>query len=360
MAHANSDFSQPRISSYAAARELSARMLRNIVQSLIWSDGRGLTEEFSADASGAEIRIVKHNPVKGDPRTLGELGDENNDHVRGFDQYTTPSTSEYGIRPVHVYDITHEIATTLEEMIPLNVINAESANMEKRIRNLINGFTLATKFAAAFNHAKETGDESRFIDIDIASDEVLPKIQDAHALLDEGDSDNGIDVFPMERIAVFSPEGKNAFMRTDQGVLNLNNSQVMRMVEIGSGGATASESQLNTQITGYFGDFYNSPQHMASREIFKVAEEWLGSDGDGKILDNVVAVVSATEGTGRVIGMPRRQKIQDSVRGHGLAIQPLVRWGAEVFYPKAEVFVVKSLPDFTGPELKVIGKASRS
>jgi len=361
--YAKTGFDAPRISGYDAQRSLSPMWLRNVVQSQIWVDGEGVTDGFSAQADGAEIRVLKHNPVTGNPRTLGPLGETNRGHLRdSLDDYTEPTSQAYGIHPVHIYDLPHEIAVSVEDMIPLDVLNRESLKIEQRLRTLVNSFTLATKIAAVVNYAEDEDYDDNIIEV--SDDDVLEALQEAHGELDKGDADNGIDVFPLEgRIAVLSPTGKQKFLKTDSSIYQLGSSQALNMIEIGSGGATASPNQVNTHIRGYFGHFMGAPMFMMAQQVIKVAGEWLGIEDD--LTQKIYGVLSAAESTGRAFAMPERQKIQDSQRSYGLTIVPHVRWGATVFYPKGVVFLVNDKSDFKGlipeddDELKVIGMKSR-
>lgn len=363
---AHTDFTAPSVDNYAAARVLSNRFAQNIVQALIWRDGRGVTEEYAMTGEALEIRVIKQKGLSAGFRTIGADGVSNNAHFSTEDA-EQPASQEYGIKLNQVYDRMVDIPTLMEDLIPLNVLNQTALQIENRVRFLINSFTFALIAGSALNHAAETGTSDRLIEWDSATEELFTKYMGAHEVLDRGDEDNYIDTFPIEnRVGVFTTTGKYQLVNAEKRVFDVGSSRAAQLAEIGiagDGGAeTVNGSQLNTTVDGWFGDLNSTPLHMMSPRIVTYAEQILGLDPDA--LSGVVGAVNASQAVARVFAVPERQKIIDAQAGHGLRIQPLVRWGGTVFFPKGIVLLVEDgfvnpVVNWPGDELEVVGTESQ-
>ena len=362
----HTDFGAPKIDKYAAGRLLATRTLHNIVQGRIWVNGRGVTEEYTSDPTANEVRVLKHKGLTSFARTIGPLGEENRSHFN-TDDAEEPASDEFGIKLVHVFDPNIDVAAILEDMIALNVLNQVGVEIERRVTQMINGFTLATMFATSMNWADEQSDESRLIEFDPDNDDFLKKLMDAHSKLDEGDSDNGIDTFPLEnRQSVFTTDAKAILMQEAKSVFEINSSRAVQYVEVGGYGEL-NELPINTHATGYFGTINQTPMHMISPTIIEVAEDYLDDNSmtsEGESDGPIYAVVNASEAIGMAMGFSRGVKIIDNPRGQGWRLQPLYRWGAEVFYPKGIAWIVHNefsnpVTDYPNDKLEVIGKTSR-
>lgn len=358
---AHSNPNAPAISRTAAERRLSARMLNNIVQGLIWSDGRGLQETWVQDASILEVRVLKHEGISSFSRTVGEDGTTNNNY---FNENVAeqPAHQTALLKLNEVYDRVQQIPQLMEDVISVNILNVHAQRIEERVRQLINGYTLAKKAAAALQYAVNSGDITNIIEYTAATDDMYSKLMQAHTVLDDGDEANFIDSFPMQgRISVFSSEGKNAFLGSAKSVFDTGNSRAVELLEIGSAGGL-EPSGINTQVNGYFGSINQTPMHMASSIIFRIADEYIEYGALAEPLKgNLLGMVSAAEATGRGFGLSRATKIVDTRGGQGYELQPLVRWGVSVWYPKGIVLIVKA--GYTNPAtiaaLTVQGKESQ-
>lgn len=363
MPGAHSSFDEPKIDRYAAGRLLAPRFLNNIIQGLIWTNGRGVTEDWGTDTNAAEIRIIKHKELTSHARTMGPIGEENRGHFNSKDP-EEPESEEYGIKLVYTFDPNIDVATVLDDMIKLNALNATAASIERRVRALINGFTLAYFIAEGWNWAHNNNDEN-IVKYDPSSDSMYEKLMEAHKLLDKGDIDNYISTFPLEgRISVFNTEGKHEILSTDKTVYQAGSSRAVELMEIGSGG-TMNREAVNTDVNGWFGELNQTPMHMMSDHIVDIAEEFLDEEGNLEGDEEIYAVLTSSIAAGRVFATGNSVKIIDSPRGQGLRLQPLFRWGMEVFYPKGVVFIVnddwdQGELDTDAGDLEVIGKDSRS
>lgn len=332
-----SDYSAPKVDGYAAGRMLSQRFAQNIVQSQIWKNGSGVTEEYGNTGENVEIRVLRQKGLVSSFRTLGQ-GTVNNGHFNTANP-EEPASQEYGIKVNNVFDQSIDIATVLDDMIALNVLNQTGINLEQRITLLINAFSLALAVSGAYNYAINESDQTRIISFDPATEDLFAKYMSAHELLDRGDQDNGISTFPLEqRIGVFSTTGKYELLNSAKSLFDINSSRGVRLAEIGLAGASSElaleeGARLNTQVDGYFGDLNSTPLHMMTPSIVSEAELILDMT-PGKLTDGLYGVVNASQAIARVFAVPDRQKIIDSPQSHGLRIQPLVRWGGTVFFPK--------------------------
>lgn len=351
-----SDFTLPKIDSYAAKRVLAQRIMNNVVQSLIWRDGLGITEKFSDNVMAAQVRIIRQKMPVQKSRTLGEntSASVNDGHFNSLDA-EQPITQEYDLPLIEMFDRNVDVSDVLDEMIQIGTLNITVQTLEQQLARLINAYTLAVKVASALNYDyNSTGDE--LIEWDEASEELVDKLAEAHQRLDEGSATHGIDTFPQEnRIAVFRTKGKYGLLTAGNSVYNVGASRAVELLEIGSAGKL--EKAPETNVTGYFGELYNTPLHMASNIIWTLAEEYLDlTAGD---LDDVVGIVSASQATGRGVAFQNSVKIIDNPRGQGYRLQPKTRWGVKNWIPEGERLIV--LSTFTNPvvseatELEAVG-----
>ena len=79
---------------------------------------------------------------------------------------------------------------------------------------------------------------------------------------------------------------------------------------------------------------------MVSKPIWALVEAYLDLAA-GTLADNVLGLVVASEATGRGIAFQNSIKIIDNPRGQGYRLQPLTRWGVEVFIPAGVKLIVK-------------------
>ncbi len=351
-----SDFTLPKIDSYAAKRVLAQRIMNNVVQSLIWRDGLGITEKFSDNVMAAQVRIIRQKMPVQKSRTLGEntSASVNDGHFNSLDA-EQPITQEYDLPLIEMFDRNVDVSDVLDEMIQIGTLNITVQTLEQQLARLINAYTLAVKVASALNYDyNSTGDE--LIEWTEASEELVDKLAEAHQRLDEGSATHGIDTFPQEnRIAVFRTKGKYGLLTAGNSVYNVGASRAVELLEIGSAGKL--EKAPETNVTGYFGELYNTPLHMASNIIWTLAEEYLDlTAGD---LDDVVGIVSASQATGRGVAFQNSVKIIDNPRGQGYRLQPKTRWGVKNWIPEGERLIV--LSTFTNPvvseatELEAVG-----
>ena len=109
------DYGKPVINDIDARLVLANEVLLNIFQGQIeGAGGRGVNQTFSNDTSGAQIRVLRINPLTQEARELGAtLGGGN------FPNATEqPTTQEYGLDVITVIDQPIDIAQVSRDMIP--------------------------------------------------------------------------------------------------------------------------------------------------------------------------------------------------------------------------------------------------
>ena len=354
------DITAPKIDLYAAKRVLAGRLMQNTTQSLIFRDGYGLTEEFSQDVMAAQIRILRHRRPTIVSRTLTTDGSDNGAHFNG-NAAAQPQTKEYGLSLVEVYDNVVDIPTVLENMINIGVLNLESQGIEDQLTRLMNAYTFAAQIAAALNLDAEaqvaagSAAATTLVSYDASADSLTDKFFTAHTKLDEGAPDHDIDVFKQEgRVAVFLPTGKQKLLVDEKSVQTVGSSRAVQLLEIGSAGGL--ETAPETNVTGYFGELNNTPLHLLSKPLMSLVEDYLGlTRGD---LSGIVGMVVAPEATGRGVAFQNSIKVVDSQSGQGFRLQPLTRWGVEVWIPEGIKLIVAD--DFVNPAIVLDGQTPDS
>jgi len=339
MAYSGTDITAPKVDLYAAKRILAGRLMQNTTQSLIFRDGYGLTEEFSNDVMAAQLRILRHRRPTITSRSLA--GGTNDAHFN-TNSPAQPSTKEYGLDLVEVYDNVVDVPTVLENMINIGVLNREAQGIEDQLTRLMNAYTFAAQIAAALNYdatAVVAGGDSELISYDASTDSLTNKFFEAHGKLDEGAPSDDIDVFKQEgRVAVFLPTAKQKLLVDEKSVFEVGSSRAVQLLEIGSAGGL--ETAPETNVTGYFGMLNNTPLHLLSKPLFTLVEGFLGLTAGS--LDGILGMVVAPEATGRGVAFQNSIKTIDAPAGQGIRLQPLTRWGVEVFIPQGIRLIVDS------------------
>jgi len=337
-----SNFGVPIIDSIATQRQLSRVIMHNIVQLRQQSNGRGITEEFSQDVFTDEIRVIRVKPVVQGVRTLGQA---TNGLAFNSNSPEQPLTQSYGIRLRHVYDQVLDIAQVSMDMIPLDLISAEIEQVTQAIAKNINASTMAQQISEALQLSYETdiaGDPTLIV-WTAATEDMLDTFMDANAYLDNGDTSNGIDVFPLHtRVALLRPVAKNLLMKGNASVFDIGNWKGQDMLKMG---ALDPVTVPNHHADGFLGNVMGVPVHMTSNAVWTLAESWLDlSAGD---LDLVYGMINASQGTGRGLAFSRTVQIIPNPRGQGIRILPLYRWGHETWFPKSVALIVTD--SFTNP-----------
>jgi hypothetical protein len=323
------DFKAPFINGIAAKRILVNEVLQNIYQGEIESENRGVSQKFTTDVSGAQIRILRVLPLTQQARELGSgLNGEN--FSGGVEQ---PRTEQYGLDVITVIDTPVDIPNVNQDMLPIDLMEKVTKEISNLINLNTNAMTIAGKIHKTFT--------------DVANANVIyfdPTSQDptalqtafllANAKLDDGDLTHGVAMFPMDdRVAVIQTSYRAKLLT--KGVLVLGGSNYAQ--EMLAAGVLSPGAKTNKLENGYVGDFDGVPVHIVSSLIWRTTEKYLGLPvGE---LNSVIGYFSSGLANVRGIAYNENMKIIDSPQGPGVRLQPLFRMGFKSLYTKGNVFI---------------------
>jgi hypothetical protein len=340
------DFNQPTINGVQARLVLSNEILRNVGQNIIENDGEGVTQRFAKDAKGGRINVIRVLPLTQEARVLGA---DFNGQPFATGDFEQPQTVQYGLDVITVIDKPIAIRNATRDMIPVDLLEAETANFSLLLHRNINAMTLAGKIAKSLV-------SSQLQQVDLTSNSATAlrdAIIQANAKLDEGDQAEGVDMFPTEdRILIIRPSIR-PYLLSAQNILVGGSNYAQDILAKG----TLDVNSQRDQRVGFIGMIDGLPTYMANSAIWALAERYLGlPTGE---LDDVYGYVSSGMANARGIALDETIKIVDAIAGQGILIQPDCRLGFEAFYTKGNVFLVKSgfvIPDVS---LKLLAPASR-
>ena len=325
------DFKAPFINGISAKRILVNEVLQNIYQGEIESEKRGVTQKFTTDVSGAQIRIIRVLPLTQQARELGSgLNGENFNSL-----VEQPKTENYGLDIITVVDAPVDIPNVNQDMLPIDLLEKVTKEISNLINLNTNAMTIAGKVHRTFT--------------DVANANVVyynPADADANALqtafllanskLDDGDLTNGVAMFPMDdRVAVIQTSYRAKLLA--KGVLVLGGSNYAQ--EMLASGVLSPGAKVNKLENGYIGDFDGVPVHIVSSLIWRTTEKYLGLPANE--LGKVIGYFSSGLANVRGIAYNENMKIIDSPQGPGVRLQPLFRMGFKSLYTKGNVFIME-------------------
>lgn len=347
MANFLSDYNQPTINSVQARLVLSNEILRNVGQNIIENDGEGVTQRFAKDAKGGRINVIRVLPLTQEARSFG--ADHNGLPFQSGD-FEQPQTTQYGLDVITTIDKPIAIRNATRDMIPVDLLEAETKNFSLLIYRNINAMTIAGKLAKSLVTA-----QIKTVDLSgSTSTAVRDAIIGANAKLDEGDATNGIDMFPTEdRILVIRPSLRPYLLSANNILVGGSNFAQDILAK-----GTLDTGSTRDQRNGFIGVVDGLPTYMASGAIWTLAEKYLGLMAGE--LDGVLGYVSSGMANARGIALDETIKIVDAVAGPGILVQPDCRLGFEAFYEKGNVILTTT--SFTIPTvtLKNLAPGSRS
>lgn len=347
MANFLSDFNQPTINSVQARLVLSNEILRNIGQNIIETDGEGVTQRFAKDARGGRINVIRVLPLTQEARSYG--ADHNGLPFQSGD-FEQPQTVQYGLDVITTIDKPIAIRNATRDMIPVDLLEAETKNFSLLIYRNINAMTIAGKVAKSLKTA-----QLKAVDL---TGSVPTSVRDAvigaNALLDEGDQTQGVDLFPTEdRILVIRPSLR-AHLLSATNIIVGGSNYAQDILSKGTLDVSSSRDQRN----GFIGIVDGLPAYMANGAIWNLSEKYLGlPHGE---LDGLVGYISSGLANARGIALDETIKIVDAIAGPGILIQPDCRLGFEAFYEKGNVFLTTATFAIPTVTLKLLAPGSRS
>lgn len=211
-----SDFKAPSINQNVARRVLANEVLFQIAQGVIETDGQGITQRFSNDTSGAEIRIVIPQALNIGTRELGAtLNGEN--FANAVKQGTSTSV---GLAVLQVIDTPIDIPQVTQDMLPVNLLQTQMKILGMEINTQINALTVAGKMANTLPAIERGEVDLHVIDVaNMTGDAIRNVLITANSRLDEGDADHNLAYFPKDRIMVIKPSMRPILLK--EGVIVL-------------------------------------------------------------------------------------------------------------------------------------------
>lgn len=335
MATVLSNFGAPTINDIAAQRVLSNTLLENIYQGIIEKDGEGVTQRFSADVSGAQIRIIHVKPITENARELGATINGGN-----FPTSTQEGgTDSLGIDVITVLDDPIDLANVTKDMIPVDLAGQYMKTYSDLVNVNLNAMTIAGKYYATFLKQAQGG-EVNVTTYAGGTANLKDSVISANTLLDEGAPDMGVTMFPQEdRCFVLQNMYRPVLLST--GILVVGGANYA--YDIQEKGTISVGATPRKREDGYIGTLDNVPCHIVSPYVLQVAGKYLGlALNDVK---HAIGYVSSAYANVRAIAAPRDIKVIDCPQGQGTRFQPLTRMGFKVLegYEKSNSFIVDSL-----------------
>lgn len=329
----------PNINGIRARAKLSEALLLNIFQGLVETNGRGITDRFASEAEiseNAQIFVNRVLPAKIKPRELGAA--KNGASFSKESHYS--QTVTVGIEALTVVDDPIIIPRASQDLINVDLLATQIDLYTKRLNTIINGMTAASKLFATWK-AEVDGKGYNAQDIsssDISNKDVTTRFIECNDLLDKGDAENGIDVFPEDtRIAVFKA-GSRAILKS-AGVLTLGGANYA--YEILKAKGISVGDKANVAENGYIGDIDGVPCHTLSGESLQHASLFLGLPEGELAAGTFFGYVASSYANARGVSTVDQIKIVDTRGGQGIELQPFTKMGAVSWYPKGNVIVYK-------------------
>lgn len=329
----------PNINGVRARAKLAQALLENIFQGLVETNDRGITDKFATEteiSENAQIFVNRILPVRMDPRELGSS--KNGASFSQHSHYT--QTTTVGIEVLTVIDDTIIIPRASQDLINVDLLAKQVDLYTKRINTIINGATAGAKLLTTWK-ADLDGKEYNHIDVtaaDITNKNVLTRFIEANDLLDQGDVENGIDVFPEDsRVAVFKA-GSRAFLKA-AGILELGGANYA--YDIAKGDGISQGDKKSVREDGFIGTIDGVPCHQLSGESLRHASKFLGLPEGELAGSNFLGYVASSYANARGVSTVEQIKIVDTRGGQGVELQPFTKFGVVSWYAKGNVILTK-------------------
>lgn len=329
----------PYINGVNGEKRISAAILENLYQGLVEKNGKGVDDNYvtEGDAENA-TQVVVHRilPTKMKPR---EFGSSKNGGEYSQNQHFV-QTIDVGIDILQVLDDVILIPRATRDRISVDLLAEKTKEFADRWATIYNGATAAAKILATYL-AKSRGEEVNERTINattIANKEVLSEFIEGNSLLDEGDIEHGIDIFPAKtRIAVFRVSYR-ATLKAG-GILTLGGANEVYTILAGSGLNNQGESR--TEEDGYIGTVDGVEVRLLSNESLGHAASFLGfPEKEFKKGGVFAGYIASSYANARGASTREKTKIVDEPNGQGIRLQPYVKFGCVCWYQKGNVFFV--------------------
>lgn len=329
-----------------AVRDLASLVLReNIVQDILVIPYRSADFRYTEDMAARSVTVNRPKMVNGG-RTVGA---STNGGYFNANQAVAESAL-YEIDLTQVFDKTIKIAQVQDDMSGGTALRGQLMNVPKAIARFVNTTYFATLLAANVNAGISATSSDSTVTYAASTDYIsvmsasttaaaIAALQEATGKLENGDSTNGYDIFPLEESVVYA---SGDFMNYLRGQSNFIVNNYIGQQMVGSGSFDAFDATWTPEsIKGYAGEIYGMLLYRTG-SLFKSTAGSLGLQtlADGTLeatgstaLDGLMAIVVCGLAVGG--GMtPGDIKVVDARGGQGWEIQPLARCGFDVFSAK--------------------------
>ena len=330
------NYNAPSINGINAQRITANQILENLYQGLIESDGKGITQRFSSDTSGAQIQVYHAKPVYFKARELGSAINGGNFNGGGHEI----ETDAVGIDVLTTFDDPIRLAQVSADMIPVDLLNKAIKSYTDQVNANINGMTIGGKYMASLVRGALDGEDTintTYVDL---NGDFKNAVIDANSKLDDGAEEVGVTMFPQnDRICVIQASLRGPLI--NKGVLVVGGANygydILRKGTLDAGATPRKEED------GYVGTIDNVETHVASKYIFSIAADYMGLP-KADLQEHLLSYVSSGFANIRAIASVRSVKYVDTLGGQGIEAQPLTRAGFKVFegYEKGNSLILKT------------------
>ena len=342
------DIKTPFVNEATLKRIMSSRVKENIFQNIFTRPNEAVTEKFSEDTDAAEIQVIRVKPDGSDAR---EIGDDLNGNWFNGESASYSTTAAYGIKILTTIDRNIDIPTNQQDMMNVDVAEAELANLAGRVNRNINAMTIAEQLRKNFTDVAAGTVAKNWITV--TNDDYLGALIEAGGKLDDGNAAEGVDAYPDgARAVIVRSSVKTALLKKGQVIIGGSDAaqNILRK------GGLSENDRPEVASTAYVGEVANMPVYVASQVVWTLAERYLGLT-PGR-LDGIKMLVVSAVGTLRALAFNSAMKIIDSPDGQGRRLQPKYRMGTSCIDALSVVPVVDS--SFVAPSnITIKAPASR-
>lgn len=319
------------INGVSAERRFSEAVMKAQYQKLVEKGGRGVNDAWvkEDDAThAAQVFVNRIKPVKMNARVQG--ASKNGASYSANQHYT--ETETVGIELLQDVDDPILIPRARQDMIKTDLVATHIDMFSARLATILNGATAASKLLASY-----LADEPNKVNItstDIANKNVALRFMEANSLLDEGDQEHGIDMFPEDtRIAVFKVSYRPILKGA--GVLVIGGAN--DAYEILKRGGIDKDATPRKVEDGYIGEIDGIPCHIISNESLQHACGFMGLPENELKKSAFIGYIASSYANARGVSSSDRVKVVDDPNGQGVRLLPYVKFGCACWYPKGVV-----------------------
>lgn len=350
MAGLFADIKTPFVNEATLKRIMSSRVKENIFQNIFTRPNEAVTEKFSEDTDAAEIQVIR---VKADGSDARDIGEDINGNWFNGQGASFSTTAAYGVKILTTIDRNIDIPTNQQDMMNVDVAEAELANLAGRVNRNINAMTIAEQLRKNFTDVAAGTVEKNWITLAAQDPDYLSALIEAGGKLDDGNEAEGVDSYPDgARAVIIRSKVKTALLKKGQVIIGGSNAaqNILRK------GGLSEDDRPEVASTAYVGEVANMPVYVASQAVWTLAERYLGLT-PGR-LDGVQMLVVSAIGTLRALAFNSAMKVIDSPDGQGRRLQPKYRFGTKCIDALSVVPVVEN--SFVAPaDITIKAPASR-